>query len=831
MVKPLSSIIPDHTSPSASLSRPFDNAGRSPKLFHTLHQEQNSVLSLAADASHVYSGSPTGDISVWDKHMLKLKTSLRGHTGSVLTLEYTSDKEWLFSASGEHCVTIWSTRFLCSLYILNPHGETDAGDLFSLAWSPALQTLYWFTFSISPFPSSSLFAYGSIFLDSPDASGCSTLTRHVHKFFESYPQYQRRLADLFTCNPTCLSCSNGSPPLTPPLTSSSLPSTSGSPSSSTQALQHSMITLQVPPANVIYSVHYGYIYCMTLVPSSPEADGEMHNLQLVTRSGDETVKLWQLASGNSTPILLHTFGCCTGAVLTVTVCGETVFAGCQDGHVQSLLHSDLSVCFANGELQRWSSQFDCTASWKAHEGIVLSSIVMSIPSSPFADADLHELDMTACFSPAVFALVTGANHQSIDCQIWEVEPPKLKLLSPLSLTFDIDLGDASNETMVYVLSKLVSIPSVSNSLAHQKDCRQAAIWLCKCFTQLGAVSSLLPTGESTNPLVFATFSGMQTKRKHLRILFYGHYGSDPFALTGCNGYLYGRGATDNKGPIMAVVCVAAELLIRCVLDLDLVLLIEGEEEAGSGGFTETVWKNKDAIGPIDAILVSNLTWIVEDTPCITYGLCRVVHCHISCKGPDRHSSVDGGATIEPMLDMLKPLGTLIDRQNRITIPKFYKSVHPIMREEEHLYLVLAGIMHMPASSIAARWHELSLTVHNVEVSGPRNSTVIPATVKAHVSLHIVPDQDLNTVTNALCEHLQWSFEKMHSPNKLKEPLQIREGGFIPSLPYLEREFTCHVLHLPMGKSSLIVECFLQNVAKLEPSHPSVMTPEDQDGSS
>ncbi|KZT09086.1 Zn-dependent exopeptidase [Laetiporus sulphureus 93-53] len=929
MAKPLSPTIPD-----PSLSRPFDNVGGPPKLFHTLRQEQNSVLSLAADASHVYSGSPTGDISVWDKHTLKLKTSLRGHTGSVLALEYAPDKEWLFSASGDSTIRIWSTRSLCPLYILNPHGETDAGDLFSLAWSPALRTLYigcqdtslqWFTFPVSPFPSSSSFASGSTFLDSPDASGRSTPTRRVHKFFDSYPQYQRRPADLFARNPTCLGCSSGSPPPTPPLTSSSLPSTSGSPSSSTQALQRPLIMLQVPPANVIYSAHYGYIYCMALVPSSreasddppfgAEADGEMRDLQLVTGSGDETVKLWQLAPGNPTPILLHTFECCTGAVLAVAVRGETVFAGCQDGHVKvwdletrtlvrilivvenvdilslSLLHSDLYVCSANGEVQRWSSQFDCTASWKAHEGIVLSSIVTSIPSSPSADADLRESDTTACSSPAVFALVTGANDDNI--KIWEVEPPKLKLLSPLSLTFDIDLGDASNETMVYALSKLVSIPSVSNSLAHREDCRQAAIWLRKCFTQLGAVSSLLPTGDSTNPLVFATFQGTQTKRKRPRILFYGHYDviaashrgwqSDPFTLTGRNGYLYGRGATDNKGPVVAVACAAAELLRRRALDLDLVLLIEGEEEAGSGGFAETVRKNKDAIGPIDAILVSNSTWIAEDTPCITYGLRGVVHCHveISCKGPDRHSGVDGGATVEPMLDMLKLLGTLIDGQNRVTIPGFYDSVHPITREEEHLYSVLSGITHTPASSLAARWREPSLTVHNVEVSGPRNSTVIPATVKAHVSLRIVPDQDLNTVANALCEHLQWSFEKMHSPNKLKvridrtadwwlgnlddpwfhaledavrdewgqEPLRIREGGSIPSLPYLEKEFSCHALHLPMGQSSdqahlpnerislsnlrrgkLVVERFLQNVAKLEPSHPSVGSPENLDGS-
>lgn len=68
--------------------------------------------------------------------------------------------------------------------------------------------------------------------------------------------------------------------------------------------------------------------------------------------------------------------------------------------------------------------------------------------------------------------------------------------------------------------------------------------------------------------------------------------SDPFTLSARNGYLYGRGATDNKGPIMAVACAAAEMLQRKALELDLVMLLEGEEEAGSGGFMETVKRKK-----------------------------------------------------------------------------------------------------------------------------------------------------------------------------------------------------------------------------------------------
>lgn len=50
--------------------------------------------------------------------------------------------------------------------------------------------------------------------------------------------------------------------------------------------------------------------------------------------------------------------------------------------------------------------------------------------------------------------------------------------------------------------------------------------------------------------------------------------------------------SDNKGPIMAVACAAAALRQRRELDVDLVMLVEGEEEAGSRGFASTVRKHK-----------------------------------------------------------------------------------------------------------------------------------------------------------------------------------------------------------------------------------------------
>ncbi|KAF7365438.1 Beta-Ala-His dipeptidase [Mycena venus] len=825
---------PVHQDPAAaaSLSRNLWQSEASPGIPPLLHslRELRSVLSLAASDRYIFCGSQSQDIPVWDKKTFQLKDNLRGHTGAVLALAYAEDRKWLFSSSGDSTVRIWSTTNLTPIYVLSPYLETGAGDLFSLAWCPSLQTIYvgcqntslqWYDFNSEHHP---INAGSTHFRDvSGSASGTST-PRKPHKFFDSYPQYERKPADIHA--------NNGAP------------SRDISPHSDT-TVPPPRAYLNIPSENVIDSAHYGYIYCMALFP-----DDDEKGVRLVTGSGDESVKVWECSAKQ--PTELHAFECHNGAIYSLVVKDETIYAGCQDGSVKvldletktlvriiiaqegidvlsmSMINSDLYTCSANGQVQRFSASFDCTASWHAHNGIVLSSIITHGNSKDHP------------------CLITGGNDDHI--KVWELTSPS----QGDSTTDDgqivlPSLDSSASDTLTYALSKFISIPSVSSSSSHREDCRQAAIWLKKCLSQLGAKSSLLPTGEGKNPLVLGTFSGATTKNKQSkpRLLFYGHYDvisappdgwdSDPFNMAGRNGYLYGRGVTDNKGPILAVACAVANLLATRALGVDVVFLIEGEEECGSTGFGDAVRKHKDLIGEIDAILVSNSTWIAEDTPCITYGLRGVVHCslEISSSLPDLHSGIEGGAVVEPLLDMVHLLSTLTDAQHQVRIPGFYDQVRQQTEAEKELYQRLATITGRPASSLSSRWREPSLTVHSIEISGPKNPTVIPGTIKSQVSLRIVPDQDLDSIAKSLCTHLRSSFENLQSPNKLnvsientanwwlgelddfwfkalesavqeewgREPLRIREGGTIPSVPFLEKEFGCHALHLPMGQSS------------------------------
>lgn len=104
------------------------------------------------------------------------------------------------------------------------------------------------------------------------ASGVSTPSsstfRKAHKFFDSYPQYERREADIYANNNT-------------PSKLLGL----GSLRLDTPEVPQPKVCYCIPPSNVIDSAHYGYIYCMAPLGESD------HGFQFVTGSGDESVKV------------------------------------------------------------------------------------------------------------------------------------------------------------------------------------------------------------------------------------------------------------------------------------------------------------------------------------------------------------------------------------------------------------------------------------------------------------------------------------------------------------------------------------------------------------
>ena len=310
--------------------------------------------------------------------------------------------------------------------------------------------------------------------------------------------------------------------------------------------------------------------------------------------------------------------------------------------------------------------------------------------------------------------------------------------------------------------------------------------------KLGAETELFSTEGNRNPIVFARFKAWDNKRPRGKtVLFYGHYdviaaddkeqtwNTHPFELQGVNGYLYGRGVSDNKGPVLAALYAVADIVATEQLSSDIVFLIEGEEESGSRGFQTAIRKNKHIIGDVDWILLANSYWLNDDIPCLTYGLRGVIRAtiEVTSERPDLHSGVDGSQLIsEALKDLIALLAALTGSVGEVTVPGFYDNIPPMTKLEHERYQLISetlirqnpelGDVRALAESFKARWREPSLTIHRVKNSGPPNSSVISRVATADLSIRLVPNQTTITVQKALQKALAKAFDDLDSANQL-----------------------------------------------------------------
>lgn len=249
-------------------------------------------------------------------------------------------------------------------------------------------------------------------------------------------------------------------------------------------------------------------------------------------------------------------------------------------------------------------------------------------------------------------------------------------------------------------------------------------------------------------------------------------------MKGMNGYLYGRGVSDNKGPIMAALYGVVDLMHAKELDSDVTFLIEGEEESGSRGFNDAVRRHKDLIGQVDYILLANSYWLDDDVPCLTYGLRGVLHATVKVDSnhPDVHSGVDGSFMMdEPLFDLTSTLAKLKGHHNRIQIPGFYDDILPLTATEEARYdditdmLIRRNPSLAPAdtlkASLMARWREPNLTIHRYKVSGPDGS-LVSGHASAAISIRLVPNQEVEDVIKSFTTFLNDAFATLDTHNRL-----------------------------------------------------------------
>ncbi|NWZ94896.1 CNDP1 dipeptidase, partial [Nesospiza acunhae] len=122
------------------------------------------------------------------------------------------------------------------------------------------------------------------------------------------------------------------------------------------------------------------------------------------------------------------------------------------------------------------------------------------------------------------------------------------------------------------------------------------------------------------------------------VCFYGHvdvqpakkedgWDTDPYTLTEIDGVhllkrnLYGRGATDNKGPVLAWInAVETFSVLKLAMPVNFKFVIEGMEEAGSLGLEKLLEEeNQSFFSDVDYIVISDNLWLSNKKPALTYG--------------------------------------------------------------------------------------------------------------------------------------------------------------------------------------------------------------------
>ncbi|NXG36213.1 CNDP1 dipeptidase, partial [Dromaius novaehollandiae] len=141
----------------------------------------------------------------------------------------------------------------------------------------------------------------------------------------------------------------------------------------------------------------------------------------------------------------------------------------------------------------------------------------------------------------------------------------------------------------------------------------------------------LPDGQNL-PLPPVILAELGKDPQKPTVCFYGHvdvqpakkddgWKTDPYTLTEINGNLYGRGATDNKGPVLAwIYAVETFKALKLAMPVNFKFVIEGMEEAGSLGLEELLEEEKRCFfADVDYIVISDNVWLSNRKPALTYG--------------------------------------------------------------------------------------------------------------------------------------------------------------------------------------------------------------------
>jgi acetylornithine deacetylase/succinyl-diaminopimelate desuccinylase-like protein len=330
---------------------------------------------------------------------------------------------------------------------------------------------------------------------------------------------------------------------------------------------------------------------------------------------------------------------------------------------------------------------------------------------------------------------------------------------------------ADSERYLPELAEFVAIPSVSRE-SDPAVMRAAAQWLAGQIAF--ANGRLMPTAG--NPVVVGEWEGAPGAPT---VLVYGHYDvqptgsleewrTPPFTLTVDDGRAYGRGATDDKGPILVVLKTAQAFLEQFGgLPLNVKFLFEGEEEIGSPNLPAFLREHADMFAADLVISADGAQWRpTEPSVSIASKGLAGLDIEVTGAGRDLHSGRYGGTVQNPVHALAELLAGLHTPGGRVAVPGFYDKVADLTAAQRAEIATVpfdddeyAAELGVPAvfgeegySTLERLWMRPTLEINGIAGGGAY--TVIPHVASAHVTCRLVPGQEPAAIIDAIRAHMQ-----------------------------------------------------------------------------
>ena len=234
--------------------------------------------------------------------------------------------------------------------------------------------------------------------------------------------------------------------------------------------------------------------------------------------------------------------------------------------------------------------------------------------------------------------------------------------------------------------------------------------------------------------------------------------------------LYGRSASDDKAPIVALLAAIDALKeARIPLSANLKFFLEGEEEAGSPHLEQIL----DAYS---ARLKGDL-WLLFDGPVhqtrrmqVYFGARGVTGVELTAYGATRrlHSGHYGNWAPNPAVELARLLSTMRDTNGQILIPGFLDDVRPLTETERKAIAAAPDVDAALRRELAFAKSEGSgeslletlmrpaLNVRGISSGdvGSRATNSIPTEASASIDFRLVPDQTPARVRSLFEDHVR-----------------------------------------------------------------------------